>query len=1060
MSPFALTATTLIGMGYSPMPVAPRCEPLFEGHKPPSGKEPGRLDLRADGEDRWVRLKGWTTFCTRQANPLTIAHWSRMPDAGVCVATGYGGLVAIDVDDDALIDSILEVLPNALVGKFGKRGATYFFRTTEQLPSKNYKDAGGRGLLDLLADGRQSVIPGTFHPDIGRPYEWTTERTLLNTPLEDLPAFTNEHRAKMEEVLRQHGWDAPEPALPRREAVERPVRSASDDMLWHDDVNTVALANLSAWVPELGLPKTRQHGVGYRAVAPWRTSGSGRADAQRNTNLSFHPTGIFDFGDRGWTAIKVVAKARGIPYPAAAAWLRQQLGLPDERLILLNASKSGAIQPTYPDRTVSLADATTELRDVLDEFGAQMKAWRVYRNQSRIKPPLIDRKPPVWGVKIETSGGKTHEATRKVAAWSHRGWRLAYVVPRIDLADQVARSLTGHGVKTQVYRGREQDDPAMPDAQMCRNLPAANAAIALGLSVRPAVCARGIDGKLVHCPFFDVCGHEKQRAAAPDVWIITASSLLYEKPDFIAELDGLVIDEKFHDSAIAEPQTVDVAALLTSKIEFCDDEETDFLTSLRHRLLDAVLTNGPGPLSCEVLYDHKIFTDDALQASYLEQRRVSAKILRPDMRESELKTVAHRHAAKNRLARAAGALWKEIAMFLVFDHGRSGRLVVAGSELTLTPLRSFHPSWLAPVLALDATLTSPGILAAAVFGDEVVGVPSTVTMKADITIKWPDHVRVRQILDAPVSMGALGIGEHAKPRPHNERDIVRFIHRSAALAAPADIGVISYLGLRKRIEGQLPENVKWMHFGATSGLNDFENVAGLIVIGRWWNAPAKVESQASIFAGYPVPPLGEFYRKHTGSIRMTDGSTIPATVESHLDPFAEAVRRGITEDELSQAIGRLRAPRRGAACFLDIVGDVVLPVTAHEVVRWDDICPRAEADMMAKGVVLANSRDAMAVFGLTKWDAEHAETAPESLIRNHIKQTRAVPPVRGFTYRKAGTRGPASIGYYFPGVLPGGEQALRAWLEDRLGTPLASLKIERVQSRANFAKIGADTAER
>jgi hypothetical protein len=33
-----------------------------------------------------------------------------------------------------------------------------------------------------------------------------------------------------------------------------------------------------------------------------------------------------------------------------------------------------------------------------------------------------------------------------------------------------------------------------------------------------------------------------------------------------------------------------------------------------------------------------------------------------------------------------------------------------------------------------------------------------------------------------------------------------------------------------------------MHFGATSGLNDFETVAGLVVIGRWWLPPDKVEA--------------------------------------------------------------------------------------------------------------------------------------------------------------------------------------------------------------------------
>ncbi|MET4442836.1 hypothetical protein ABIB75_001097 [Bradyrhizobium sp. GM2.2] len=127
-----------------------------------------------------------------------------------------------------------------------------------------------------------------------------------------------------------------------------------------------------------------------------------------------------------------------------------------------------------------------------------------------------------------------------------------------------------------------------------------------------------------------------------------------------------------------------------------------------------------------------------------------------------------------------------------------------------------------------------------------------------------------------MSMGALGIGEKAKPHPRNERDIFRYIAQRAALIAPARLGVISYLGIEERFAGQVPANVSWMHFGATSGLNDFETVAGLVVIGRWWLSPDKVEARASVFAGYPVKPIGEFYRKRTGGIRMTEGPVIAA----------------------------------------------------------------------------------------------------------------------------------------------------------------------------------------
>lgn len=1057
-SALALSAPALAARGYSPLPIAPAGDDDWA----PRGKEPGALDVRG-GEPVWRRLKKWDVFCERQAHPKIIAHWAAWSDAGVGLACGFGGLVAVDIDDDSLIDPIRAVLPPIMVAKRGRKGFTAFYRAAEPLPSKNYRTADKRGLLDFLSAGKQTVLPPTAHPSGGR-YEWITEQTLLDTSIAQLPEITGAHVAAMEDVLRAYGWDTPERPQPRGGAGERPAQVESyDHTVWHDDVNTAALANLSAWVPALGLPKTRPNGVGYRAVAPWRGSSSGRSYAQRHPNLSFHPSGIRDFGDQGWTAIKVVAKAKAIPYSAAAAWLRQQLGLLDERLILLRSTKSGNLPPTYPDHAVPLANATTVLRGALDDFEAQMKAWRIYRNQTRLKSPLIHRKPPIWGVKIDAGGGKSYQAARNVAAWTKRGWRLAYVVPRIDLGEDIEYDLKSLGIKARVYRGREQADPDAPGQTMCQNLPAAAVAIALGVSVRPAVCMRRIDEKLVQCPFATVCGHERQREAKRDVWIITAASLLYEKPDFLPELDGLVIDEKFHDNAVGDQTKIDATELWRATIELCSDEEHDFLLGMRAKLLTAAENNGAGALSRAVLDEHGFFPHTALRAAILEQRLVKPDVLRPGMKESGFNLALRKHGARNRLAREAGALWNEIAMFLTFDHQHSGRISVTGSTFTFTPLRPFHLSWWAPVLALDATLTTPEILHAAVLGDEVAGIPVAASLKADIAIQWPDHVRVQQVTGAPVSMGALGIGEKAKPHPRNERDIFRYIAQRAALIAPARLGVISYLGLENRLAGQLPANVSWMHFGATSGLNDFETVAGLVVIGRWWLSPDKVEARASVFAGYPVKPIGEFYRKRTGGIRMTEGPAIPASVECHPNPFAEAVRRSVTEDELLQAIGRLRPHRRTEPCFLDLVGDVVLPLTVDEVVEWGAVCPGAEADMMAEGVVLLSKNDATDAFGVSKRQAEEVrEVSPTSLNSIPIRELGLTSPVRRVTYRKTGPGQRPNTGYYLPGILPGGEAALRAWLEARLGA-LASIEIERVrvkdsgQAQVALAKISRET---
>ena len=72
---------------------------------------------------------------------------------------------------------------------------------------------------------------------------------------------------------------------------------------------------------------------------------------------------------------------------------------------------------------------------------------------------------------------------------------------------------------------------------MCRNLPAYRVACDLGVSIRKAVCDRRSDDDPLdrhRCDLFDHCGHERQRELKPDVWILTHATLLYERPDFIA----------------------------------------------------------------------------------------------------------------------------------------------------------------------------------------------------------------------------------------------------------------------------------------------------------------------------------------------------------------------------------------------------------------------------------------------------------------------------------------------------------------------------------------------
>ena len=108
ISPYAQVGARLIDAGYSALPIKP-------GTKIPGEMWSGSWK---DG------MRAWQRFCDRLPLPFEIDIWEGYPDAGVCVATGFNGLVAIDIDTDEpeLIAAIMSVLPYSDAKKRGARG--------------------------------------------------------------------------------------------------------------------------------------------------------------------------------------------------------------------------------------------------------------------------------------------------------------------------------------------------------------------------------------------------------------------------------------------------------------------------------------------------------------------------------------------------------------------------------------------------------------------------------------------------------------------------------------------------------------------------------------------------------------------------------------------------------------------------------------------------------------------------------------------------------------------------------------------------------------------------
>ncbi len=300
-SPFERRAYAYIERGYSVIPIAP------------GSKRPGQWS-QAKG---WCGMHDWERFATRQPTEIELDHWYKWPNAGIGLLTGkLSGVVALDRDYDANGTEALErLIPFTPVKKKGAKGYTAFFKFNGER-SCSY-NIGGMRVLDVLADGRQTLMPGTVHPD-GHTYIYLTEDLLEDYDPADLPQLPDDFLEQVARTL------APYQTVEDKKYAAKTVKVKDSDQPintdlsiqaeYFRDVNRQALTRLAEWVPKI-VPLSKVERDGYRTVASWRGA--------KNHNVGIHPSGIFDFGGNyGMTPIDLVMYANGLPFIKAAESLR------------------------------------------------------------------------------------------------------------------------------------------------------------------------------------------------------------------------------------------------------------------------------------------------------------------------------------------------------------------------------------------------------------------------------------------------------------------------------------------------------------------------------------------------------------------------------------------------------------------------------------------------------------------------------------------------------------------------------------------------------------------
>lgn len=179
-SPFKKKAKELYQAGYSIIP-------LHAGDKRPFEKE-------------------WSRFCTkRMAKKDVKSYMAQHNNFNIGVALGpASSIVALDFDDDlnGFHDKIKEIIPESPVTKIGGKGFTAFYRYNgEKNRSWKFKRDGVKyTVLELLAEGRQTVLPPSVHPN-GGTYYYDSIEGLEDVSPDELPTLPEGFNRMVDKIL-------------------------------------------------------------------------------------------------------------------------------------------------------------------------------------------------------------------------------------------------------------------------------------------------------------------------------------------------------------------------------------------------------------------------------------------------------------------------------------------------------------------------------------------------------------------------------------------------------------------------------------------------------------------------------------------------------------------------------------------------------------------------------------------------------------------------------------------------------------------------------------------
>jgi len=128
-------------------------------------------------------INGWQKWCEQLPTQQEAEIWdSKYKRYGLCCGP-ISAILAMDIDTDD--KTVLDAVKPSPVVKRGRKGETRFYKYNPEIQSCKIA-----GIIDVLSNGKQTVLPPTIHSETGEPYVWLTTDTLENFDVKDLPEYS------------------------------------------------------------------------------------------------------------------------------------------------------------------------------------------------------------------------------------------------------------------------------------------------------------------------------------------------------------------------------------------------------------------------------------------------------------------------------------------------------------------------------------------------------------------------------------------------------------------------------------------------------------------------------------------------------------------------------------------------------------------------------------------------------------------------------------------------------------------------------------------------------